>query len=138
VAKAGLHFVADQKRLVACTPLAQRLHVLHRRERGAAALVGFKDHAGHVARLHVVLAQGAFEAVEGIVGGAETVGKRDLHKAGIQVDDPFFQHRDAAGLLGAEGAAVEGFVVGDNHVLAAPAGLGAVTAAHLDGAFHGF
>ena len=56
-AEARLHFVAHQQRLVPGAPLAQRLHVFRRRERGAAALIGFQDHAGHVLRLDVVLAQ---------------------------------------------------------------------------------
>src|SRR5206468_3277034 len=123
--------------LMAGTPLAQRLHIFHRGEGGTAALIGFEDDTGDVARFHVVLTQGAREAVERIIGGAKTVGERDLYKAGVEIDDPFLQSRDSTGLLRSESAAVEGFVVGDDHVLGAPAGLRAVTAAYLDGAFHG-
>ena len=50
-AEAGLHFVAHQQRFVAGAPRAQVAHVCGGRKGGAAALVGFQDHAGHVLRL---------------------------------------------------------------------------------------
>ena len=59
-------------------------------------------------------------------------------KPAIQIDDPLLQRGNAAGLLRAERAAVEGLVEGDDHVLGAAARFHAVRAAQLDGALHRF
>src|SRR5207237_7040131 len=110
-------------------PLPQRLHIRRRSEGRAASLISLQDHAGHVLRLDAVFAQAALEQVKGGVRRAETVRKRNLHEAGVQVDDPFLQRRDAAGLLRSERTAVERLVIGNNHVLRAAAGLKSVAAA---------
>ena len=125
-AEAGLHFVADQQRFMPGAPLPQRLHVLRRRESGAAALVGLEDDAGHVLRLHAVLAQAALEELERRVRRAEAIRERNLHEARVEVDDPFLERRNAAGLLRPQRAAVKRLVVRDDHVLGAAARFEAV------------
>ena len=103
---------------------AQRLHVLRRREGRAAALVGLQHHAGHVLRLDARFRAGCFsKQLEGGVRRAEAVRERDLHEARIEVDDPLLQRRNAARLLRAQRAAVEGLVEGDDDVLVAAARL---------------
>src|SRR5512139_718408 len=93
-AETGLHFIANQQRLMLIAPAAEGLHVSRRSEAGAAALVSFQHHACDVARLHARLAQTTFEVGERGVGSAESVRERDLHKAGIEIHDPFLQSRN--------------------------------------------
>ena len=124
--EAGLHFVANQQRLVARAPLPQRLHVLRRRERGAATLVSLEDHARHVRRLDALLLQAALEEVEGGIRRAEAVRKLHLREAAVEIHDPLFQRRNAAGLLRPQCPAVKGLVETDHHVLRAATGFEAI------------
>ncbi len=59
---------------------------------------------------------------------AESVGKRNLHEAFVQVDDPFLEHRDSAGLLRPESPPMKRLIEGYDDVLPAPAHLDAVRA----------
>lgn len=137
-AEAGLDFVAGKEDLMLVAPLAHALHVGDGGEGGGAALVGFHKDAGDLGGGDAFIGETFFEKFERGVLGAEAVGERDLDKAGVEVDDPFFKHGDAAGLLGAEGTAVEGFFVGDDDVLRGATNLDAVAAGEFNGAFDGF
>ena len=137
-AKAGLDFVAGEEDLMLVAPLAHALHVSDGGEGGGAALVGFDENAGDLGGGNAFIGEALFEEFEGHVFGAEAVREGDLDEAGIEVDDPFFEDGDAAGLLGAEGAAVEGFFVGDDDVLRGAADFDAVGAGEFDGALDGF
>src|ERR1700721_1855449 len=121
---------------MACAPPSQRLHVCGRGERGAAALIRFQHHARDIAWLDIAFAYSALEPFKGIVGGTKPIRKRNLHEAWIQIPNPVLERRNSASLLRSQRASVKRFVVGDDHALAAAAGLCAITAAQLDGAFH--
>lgn len=137
-AETGLDFVAGEENLVLVAPLAHALHVGDGGEGGGAALVGFHENAGDLGGGDAFIGEALFEEFERGVFGAEAIGEGDLDEAGVEVDDPFFKDGDAAGLLGAEGAAVEGFFVGDDDVLRGAADLHAVGAGEFDRAFDGF
>src|ERR1019366_5962938 len=111
----------DQQRVMACAPLAQRLDVCGRGERGAAALGGLEDYACDIARLDIAFAQSALEPFKGIVGGTKPIRKRNLHEAGIEIHNPVLKRRNSASLLRSQRAAVEGFVIGDDYMRGVPA-----------------
>src|SRR5690348_1174949 len=98
-AESGLHLVAHQQCLVPGAPLAQRTHVLGRREGRTATLVRFQDYSGYVIRLDSELTQRASEAFKRSIRRPKTVGEGYLHEAWIEIADPFLERRDAANLL---------------------------------------
>lgn len=136
-AKAGLNFVEDEQGFFAGAPLAEAAHEIGRGEGGTAALIGFHDDASDGLGLDIVFTEGAFEAFERGVAGTEAVGEGDLDEAGVGIDDPLLEFGNAAGLLGAESAAVEGLFKRHDDVLGAAAGFDAEGAAEFDGAFDG-
>ncbi|MGC4052521.1 MAG: hypothetical protein QM757_24585 [Paludibaculum sp.] len=132
-AEAGLDLIEDEQGAVAVAPLPQGLDVLRRCKGGGTALVGFQHDRADLAGRHAVFGQGSLEELEAGVLGPVAVGEWDLDEAGIEVADPLLQDGDAAYLLGAERAAVEGLLERDDDVLGASADLVAVDAGDFDG-----
>ena len=136
-AEAGLHLVEDQEGLLPVAPGAELLDVFRRGEAGVAPLIGLAHHAGDRLRLDALGLQGLQEAFETGVGHAEAVGEGHLDEVLVEVDDPLLEGRNAAGQLGAEGAAVEGVLVGHDRDLAVPGELASPGPCQLDRAFAG-
>src|SRR5215469_2225072 len=119
--EARLYLVQHKQRLMPRTPPPQGLHVLGGRECRASTLIGFHDYAGDIRRFHAALAELVLETLEGRFPVAPAIGKGNLHEAGIEVHDPFFERRNPAGLLRSERAPVERVLVRHDDVLQLPA-----------------
>src|SRR5262252_7393415 len=121
---------------MARTPLAQFAHILGRRERRTAALIGFENDPGDVGRLDAKFAQCAFEAFERGVRGAEPIRKGNLDETGVEVADPLLERRNPSGLLRTQGSSMKRLVIRNDDILRAAAYLHSVRAAQLDYALH--
>src|SRR6476660_478472 len=136
-AEAGLNFVAGEQSVMRLGPLPQLLHILRRSEGRAAALVRLQDDASDIRPRDARVGQRLQERIERHVGGAESVGERNLHEAFVEVDNPLLERGDAAGLLRTQRASMERFLERHDDVLRAAADLNSVRARELDRTFDG-
>src|SRR6476660_7278711 len=121
--EAGLDLIANQQRFMSRAPFPERSHVFRWGKSCAAALICFEDYAGYSIRLDIMLTQRTDKTLKRGIRRAEAVGKRNLDESGIEITYPFFERRNAAGLLRAQRAAVKCLLIGNDDLFAAPPGL---------------